>query len=106
MITYNSSWFQSVLDSFLIDSDRPFLCSASIAFKHAWWNERFCAKLQEFAKSWIEESNNIVARVGSDDSEVLFYANTKDCIKWGEVMRQTRIDFLKWLIEKEVEISL
>lgn len=105
-MTYNSLWFQKVLDCLISCSNERYICHASIKFEDAWRSKKFRAKLGEFAQNWIEESNNIVARVGSDDSEVLFYANIKDCIKWRDVIRQTRIDFLKWCIEKKVEISL
>lgn len=105
MTTYDSPWFQNVLDSFLANSSKHYICHASIAFQYACINKEFLAKLRELAQRWIEESSNIVVKVSPDFALSLFWvsieANSRAYIK-----RQTRIDFLKWLIEKKVEISL
>ena len=108
MTTYNSSWFQGVLDSFLADCNGYVcICPMSPAFECAWSSIEFRYKLREFAQEWIKESNNIVAKVCPDYFESLFFVdNDYTYPKWKDVMRQTRVDFLKWLIEKKVEISL
>lgn len=107
MTTYNSFWFQSVLDSFLADCNGYVcICPMSPAFECAWSSIEFRYKLREFAQEWIKESNNIVAKVCPDYFESLFFVdNDYTYPKWRDVMRQIRIDFLKWCIEK-VEISI